>query len=671
MARREHPQRYGRYTGGPDPLAPPVDLGEALDAVSESVMAGSSPRRALREFLRRGGRDHEGLDELAGRVQRRRTELLHRHRLDGTLREVAELLESALLSERGQLARDARMDPTDRTLREMTIENLPESTAAAVAELADYDWASSDAREAYRRIRDLLGREALESRFEGMKRALEGAGASEREAVTEMLTDLGELLEKHADGEDTREDFEDFMSRYGDYFPENPQDIEELIDTLARRSAAAQRMLQSMSPEQRDELMRLSEQAFGSPELQEQLSRIDGALQTLRPGEDWEGSEEFEGEESLGLGAGASVMSELGELDGLAERLSDTTSDSPLSDLDIEALERHLGRDAGVSARALSEIEKAMRSSGYLDATSQGEYRLSPAAMRRLGQGLLRDAARRLSGRTGARETRAAGAAGELTGASRPWAFGDTEPWDVGGSISRAIARTAAEGGDPRSGVRLTPDDIEVQETESRTQAAVALLVDTSFSMVMEGRWVPMKKTALALHHLVSTRFRGDAMELISFGRYAQRQTIGALLGQDALYEQGTNLHHALVLAGRFFRRHPGMQPVLLVVTDGEPTAMLLPGGEPWFSYPPDRETVATTVAELDRVARFGAQITLFRLGDDPGLARFLDAMARRVGGTVVAPDLDELGSVVVGEYLGARRGDTRGDGDVGGSTGT
>ena len=59
-------------------------------------------------------------------------------------------------------------------------------------------------------------------------------------------------------------------------------------------------------------------------------------------------------------------------------------------------------------------------------------------------------------------------------------------------------------------------------ETETRTQAAVALLVDTSFSMVMENRWLPMKRTALALNHLVSTRFRSDALQIIAFGRYAR-----------------------------------------------------------------------------------------------------------------------------------------------------
>ena len=397
--------------------------------------------------------------------------------------------------------------------------------------------------------------------------------------------------------------------------------------------------------------------AFGSPELMQQLSRIDAGLQSLRPGLDWTGSESFDGEQGLGMGEGAAVLSELGELDDLAEQLAQSYAGSSLSDLDIEALGRHLGEGAAVSARELAELERAMRDSNLLRRGADGELRLSPAAMRRIGKSLLREAAGRMSARAGARETRLAGAAGEPTGASRPWQFGDTEPWDVTRSITNAITRTAAEGRDPRRGLRLEVDDVEVIETEARTRAAVALLVDTSFSMAREGRWAPMKRTAMALHHLVSTRFRGDALELISFGRYAQSRRIDELLALEAVHEQGTNLHHGLMLAGQFFRRHPGMQPVLLVVTDGEPTAQLLPGGESWFSYPPEPATLAATVAELDRITRTGAQTTFFRLGDDPGLEAFLDAMARRAGGTAVAPEVDDLGAAVVDEFLHSRFG--------------
>ncbi len=641
--------RYGRYAGGPDPLAPPVDLGEALDAIGEDVMAGYSPEHAMREFLRRGGRDQVGLDELARRVADRRRELLQRHNLDGTFEQVKELLDKAVLAERKQLARDL---DDDARFAEMRMENLPPSAAAAVKELSDYGWRSGEARDAYEQIKDLLGREVLDQRFAGMKQALENATDEDRQRVRDMLRDLNDLLEAHARGEDTDERFEQFMAKHGDFFPEHPQNIDELMDALAKRAAAAQRMRNSLSQEQRDELDQLAQQAFGSPDLMEQLSRLDANLQSMRPGEDWTGSQDFEGEQGLGLGDGTGALQDLSDLDALSEQLSQQYEGARMDDVDLEALARQLGDDAAVDARTLAQLERALRDRDYLHRDAQGDLRLSPRAMRELGRTLLKDVSTRLTGRQGSRDARLAGRAGEPTGSSRAWSFGDTEPWDVPRTMLNGVLRRA--GGDDR---RLDISDVEVQETEARTQAAVALLADISFSMAMDGRWVPMKRTALALHHLVSTRFRGDQLALIAFGRHAQSMDIDELTGLAPEWDKGTNLHHALLLAGQHFRRHPNAQPVLLVVTDGEPTAHLEEDGQAWFSYPPHPLTIAHTVREVDRVARLGAQTTFFRLGEDPGLAQFLERLARRAGGRVVAPELDELGAEVVGGYLGSRMG--------------
>lgn len=661
--------RYGRYVDGPDPLAPPVDLAEALAAISEDVMAGYSAERALREYLRRGGQNQQGLDDLAGRVARRRRELLTRHRLDGTMAQVKELLDAAVLAERKELARDITLDDTDRDFRELRLESLPDSTAAAVTELADYDWRSFEARADYEKIKDLLGRELLDQRFAGMKQALENATDEDRQAIQEMLSDLNELLDAHRRGEDTPQDFADFMDKHGQYFPENPQNVDELIDALANRAAAAQRMLNSMTPEQRAELMQLSAQAFGSAELMAQLGQLDANLQALRPGENWTGSERFGGEDGLGLGDGTGVLQDLAELDSLSAQLGQGYGGARMDDVDLDALARQLGVDAAVSARTLAELEKALRNAGYLSRGADGDLRLSPRAMRQLGRTFLQEVAERMSGRTGQRDTRLTGAAGEITGSTRQWAFGDTEPWDVTRTMLNAMRRTAAgpssasaSGGTPSTrarpapGFRVEVGDVEVTETETRTQAAVALLVDTSFSMAAEGRWLPMKRTAVALHHLVSTRWRGDQLELVTFGRYAQAMGVAELAGLPALREQGTNLHHGLLLAERMFRKHPTMQPVVLVVTDGEPTAHLTPEGDAWFNYPPDTATIRATVAQLDRLGRLGARITFFRLGDDPGLERFVRQMADRVDGRVVSPDLEDLGAAVVSEYLSARR---------------
>jgi len=638
--------RYGPYTGG-DPLAPPVDLRDALAAIGDDVLAGTSPQRALRELLRRGHDGMRGLDRLAARANRRKRELLDRTDLDGTLREVRELLDRAVLEERKALAR--ALDD-DARFSEMRIEELPASTAQAVQELADYDWRSPQARADYEKIRDLLGREMLDQRFAGMKQALEGATDEDRQRISDMLSDLNDLLDKHARGDDTAADFERFMDEHGDFFPENPRTVEELLDSLAQRAAAAQRLRNSLSQEQRDELDALAQQAFGSPSLMQQLDRLDGHLRSARPGEDWSGSERFRGENGTGLGEATSALQEIAELDRLAEQLSQQYAGAALDDIDLDALEKHLGPEAVVDARTLAALERELQRQGFFDRGADGQWRLSPKAMRQLGQTALRDVMNRISSRSGQRETRRAGAMGEPTGASRPWEFGDTEPWDVVRTLTNATLR------DPGVPVRMAVSDVEVVETEQRAQAAVALLVDTSFSMVMDGRWVPMKRTALALNHLVSTRFRGDALQLIAFGRHARVVTASELAGLDGVYEQGTNLHHALLLAGRHLRRHPNAQPVVLVVTDGEPTAHLEADGFAAFDYPPSARTLGLTVRELDHLARLGAQVTIFRLGDDPGLARVVDRMAHRVGGRVVAPDLDGLGAAVVSDYVRMRR---------------
>jgi uncharacterized protein with von Willebrand factor type A (vWA) domain len=657
-----HSSRYSAYSGGPDPLAPPVDLREALEQIGQDVMAGTSPRRALSELLRRGTENMRGADRLAAEANRRGRELLRRNNLDGTLQDIKKLLDEAVLSERKELAR--ALDD-DARFGELQLEALPPSPAKAVQELSDYNWRSGEARQKYEQIKDLLGREMLDQRFSGMKQALEGATDEDRQRVNEMVNDLNQLLDKHSRGEDTQQDFDDFMNKHGEFFPENPRDVDELLDSLAKRAAAAQRFRNSLSPDQRAELDALAQQAFGSPALMESLGRLDAHLQAARPGEDWMGSEQFSGDNPFGMGEGTQALSDIGELEQLAEQLSQSYPGATMDDVDLDALARQLGDEAAVDARTLSELERALVNQGFLDRGSDGQWRLSPKAMRRLGETALRDVVQQLSGRRGDRDHRRAGAAGELTGATRPWQFGDTEPWNIPRSLTNAVLRQAGTATltDPAASgatIHISVDDVEISETETRTQAAVALLVDTSFSMVMENRWLPMKQTALALNHLVSTRFRSDALQIIAIGRYARTVTAAELTGLEGVYEQGTNLHHALALAGRHLRRHPNAQPVVLVVTDGEPTAHLEDfdgdGSSVFFDYPPHPRTIAHTVRGFDDMARLGAQVTIFRLGSDPGLARFIDQVARRVEGRVVVPDLDGLGAAVVGDYLRSRR---------------
>jgi uncharacterized protein with von Willebrand factor type A (vWA) domain len=119
---------------------------------------------------------------------------------------------------------------------------------------------------------------------------------------------------------------------------------------------------------------------------------------------------------------------------------------------------------------------------------------------------------------------------------------------------------------------------------------------------------------------------------------------------------QGTNLHHALVLAGRFIERRPEDNPIVLIITDGEPTAHLRRDGRSEFDWPPSPETLELTLAEVDKMTRRGATLNIFMLADDERLTSFVEEVARRNGGRVLRAMPDSLGEYVVSDFLRSRR---------------
>jgi uncharacterized protein with von Willebrand factor type A (vWA) domain len=646
--------RYGTYDDGPDPLAPPYDAGRAVDELGERVLDGSGVRDALRDLMQRGADGVRGLDDLMRKVQQRRRSLERSGRMDGMLEQARELLDRAVDAEKEALFPDPS---DDARFREAQLDALPNQTAPAVRELAEYDWRSPEAKAAYDELKDMLRREVLDQQFRGMKQALQDpAGSESRQALKDMMNDLNALLEKHQRGEDTTEDFAEFMDKHGEYFPEKPETIEELLDQLARQAAAMQRMLESMSAEQRQELSDLMEQALSDLDLASEMGRLNDNLRSMRPDLPWSGRQRLRGDEPLGLGDATEALADLADLDALSEALSQDYPGATLEDVDEEAVARALGRQAVDDLKRLQEIERELERQGYLT-RSGGQIELTAKAIRRIGQTALRRVFASLeTGGRGDHDVHDAGAAGELTGTTREWRFGDEQPLDVVKTVSNAVRRRMIETDSPL----LRPEDFEIRETERRTRAAVVLLVDQSFSMVMNDTWRTAKTTAMALHALATTQFPLDAVEIIAFANLARRIKPHELPDLDANEVQGTNLQHALMLAGRFLDKHPDAEPVVLVVTDGEPTAHLDRDGEWWFSWPPGPETIALTLAEVDKMTRRGVPLSFFRLGDDPRLAQFLDDVARRNGGRVLAPEGDRLGDYVVSDYLKRRQGRRR-----------
>ena len=449
--------------------------------------------------------------------------------LGGTLDQVRAALDQALAAEREALAGD---EGDDARFAEMELDTLPDDVAGAVRGLDAYDWKSPEARQTYEQIKQMLQREVLDAQFAGMKQALESPDPEAMARVKDMLADLNQLLAKHARSEDTTDAFAEFMDKHGEFFPEQPETVEELIDALARRQAAAQRMMNSLSPEQREQLGQLMSDALADADLASEMAQLGDNLRALRPGLD-RGSDAGmrPGGEGLGYSDAVEAVAEIADLEALEAQLSQSGYGSTLDDVDVDLLEQRLGHEAVRDFQALRDLERELEEQGYLSRGDDG-MRLTPRAVRRLGQTALKRVFDQLAASgNGDHADHRTGAADEPTGLTRPWVFGDELPIDASRTVANALRRRALHASrDARGdgGMLLDVEDFEVTETERRTTAAVALCVDLSFSMVQDGRWGPMKQTALALNHLIETRFRQDALQVIGFNRLARKLTPGA-----------------------------------------------------------------------------------------------------------------------------------------------
>jgi uncharacterized protein with von Willebrand factor type A (vWA) domain len=642
--------RYARWDGTQEPIGDDLSVEALIDELSEDLLSGYDPQQALRSLLRRGlpGRAG-GIQSLLERIRRARERERARGQLGGILDQVREELERILDLERQALA--ARPDDPDARMREAYLEDLPPEVAGRITGLKTYDFVSPAAREAFEALLDRLRREVLGSTFRQMTEAMRSLRPEDRQRMKDMLADLNRMLDQRRRGVGPSQDeFDEFMRRYGDFFPERPRTLDELIEALARRMAAMGRLLASLSPDQRAELEALARAMLEDLDLRFEVDRLGAHLRELLPGLDWDSPVPMEGDEPLGLREGLEAIERLADLDELERALASDRPGPPLADVDVEKLRRTLGEDAVRDVRRLREIERMLEEAGFL-VRQGGRLRLTARGVRKLGERALARVFDRLAvDRPGTHDARDAGGTGEPTGVTRPWRFGDPYAVDVQRTVHNAVLRQ----GPTRGRIRLVPEDFEVVEAETRTTAATALLLDMSFSMPMRGNWEPAKRMALALHSLIASRYPEDQLYIIGFSALARRLRPDELARAGWEHEYGTNMEHAFHLAGRLLARHPMASKQVLLVTDGEPTAHLTPEGPaPYdFHWPPLRITLERTYKEAMRLARAGVTMNIFMLEDSPALFRFIDRLARVVEGRVFAVRGEELGEFVVRDYL-------------------
>ena len=637
--------RYSRWDGSQDPFGPDFGAGDLLDRMSEDLLNGAGAEAALSRLLRRGMQGRfSGLDAIRARLRQQRKREQERLDLEGPLEEIRERLEALLERERTTLSFQVE---DDARMREQFLASLPDEMAGKLKELRDYRIVDKKAPQDFDELMEFLKEQVLGSYFRNLSEGLKNMSAEDLQRFRDMLAELNQMIEARDRGEAV--DFDGFMQKYGDFFPENPKSLDELLETLARRMAAMSRLLASLSPEQRAELQALAEEVMQDLDLQFEANRLMGNLADQFPQMPWDEPTLAGGEEGMPLQATVDALERLSDYEDLDRALRGDYAGADLADIDEEALRRSLGEDAVRDVRRLKEVERALEQAGLVQ-RNQGRLEVTPRGARKLGErALVRVFEHLRRDREGVHATRQVGGAAEPTGSTRPWHFGDSGQIAVQRTVFNAVLRNG-----PSPSPRLEPADFELVDAETRTEAATALLLDLSFSMPLRGHFVHAKRMALALHALIDGRYPHDKLYLIGFSDFARKMEPQDLTaaGWERVY--GTNMQHAFNLAGRLLSQHPRATRQVIMVTDGEPTAHL-DGQEVVFSWPPVPETIRRTLSEAVRLAKAGVTLNVFMLEESPGLATFMERLARLTSGRVFLMADESLGEFVVRDYVARR----------------
>ena len=638
-----------------------LDADALFDRLADDLLANGNVNEALRRAMQQGLRDRDGnrmqgLREMLERLRQAREERLERGDLGGVFKEIADALDDVVDEERHAVqnalsdaersgderrAENARRTAEDRNFR---LDMLPDDLAGKVRELSNYDFESADARRRFDELVERLRQQMMQQVVDQMSSAVQDMSPEQMQRTKEMLAALNEMIERRENGEDPG--FERFMEEFGDFFPENPRSLDELLQNMAARMAAAQAMLASMTPEQRAQLQALSDQLMQDMDLQWQVDQLGRSLRQMFPGEGWGQPQEFTGESPMGFGEAMQTMQELGELDRLENVLRGASSPGQLAEVDLDRVRDMLGDESANSLEALAQMARMLEEQGLIK-SKDGRLELTPKGMRRIGSNSLRDLFSRLAkDKAGRHAVARLGQGHERTHETKPYEWGDPFELDLERTLRNAIRREG--GGTP---VRLSPDDFEIERTEHLTRSATVLMLDLSNSMYWQGRFLPAKKMAVARQSLIASQFPRDFLGIVGFSHIAYEIGAHELAEVQCDPQQGTNLHHGLMLARRMLSGQSGNKQII-VVTDGEPTAHVVEGGRYYFDWPMSRETGEMTLREVLRCTRDDIRINTFMIDADDHLRDFVERLTAMNGGRAFFTDSTSLGDYVLLDFI-------------------
>ena len=530
---------------------------------------------------------------------------------------------------------------------------LPDDPGGAIRELTGYDFMDQEARQKFQDLVAMLQQQILQSTFQGMQQALGEMSPDDIAEMRRMMRDLNELLEAHQRGEAGPQDFDQFMHKWGHHFGPDLKNLDDLMAHMQRQMAAMQGLMESLSPEQRDQLQGMMQAIMRDEGLQEQMGRLGENLGQMLPQEGWRQRYNFSGDESLSLAEAVRMMDRLQEFDDLEGQLRDVQDWSDLADIDDAKFRDLLGEEEGEQVDQLRQLTKMLEEAGYVKKGRRG-YELTPQGVRKIGEKALADIFQDLKkDKLGKHDLREVGGAGERTDDSKPYEFGDPFLLDLPKTVMNAIQRDGA--GSP---VRLNPRDFEVYRTEYSTRSATVLMVDMSRSMLYNGCFNAAKKVALALDSLIRGKYPRDHLSIIGFSLTARELKAADLPTLDwDEYNYGTNMQHGFQIARQILNRQKGSNRQIIVITDGEPTAHFEDGHiGPRFTYPTSPRTYQQTLKEVIRCTRDGITINTFMLERSPYMIQFVNDMMKVNTGRVFIATPDRLGEYILVDYVANKK---------------
>jgi len=598
--------RYTEWDGKQEVLFPTTD--DVIKHLSDHLLEEEGVRRALRDLMRRGFRSEDGQRSVKGirdflrEADEKRKELLSKYSP-----------ESFKLTPEEQRALSDKLNSLAEKLEAYhdQMRNFMERMSGKYADRMDE--LNRKMQEAYQRYQELKNRLQNQIGERGMQNPSNMSGQNPQ-SLMDMLDRMSKMLED-----------ENFLKNLPSMMDAAVNNLENMLDNF-----------DSMTQEQMQQLS----------DMMNQMQQLEQLMNQFP----------FQGSQRMGMGEAGQILSQMRGLERFL-RWGQRGMGDP-SELNLDELRELLGDEAYEHLKYLKGVEQTLEDEGYIVRTNHG-LRLTPKGMRKIGDKALREIFQMLNkGRWGNHNTALRGSQGERLEETKQYEYGDPMNVNVGETLLNALERRKQG-----EKLKIAPEDFSVNRVEYSTVSETALLIDVSYSMLMNDALHAGKKVALALHRLIQMKYPQDTLHLVAFrsnAKLIQAEDLPSIVSLTYFMEHGTDIKEALRFARQRLGSNRTANRQIILITDGEPTAATLDRGgrlhSGWGSALLHNRIVHETLKEVKRCTQSGIKINTFMLGADFYRQGFIDQLSRLNTGRVFYTTPDQMGNYIVVDYLNNKR---------------